>query len=395
MFDHVVLRRAAGGDPVSVGEIVEALLYYQRVHVVVDRGSLFAWLKQVGPEGVLTLIRRPELTAVYCEEMLGARTDQVGPLQVHMLEAFWLSGHESIGPLKTPEDRLSYEVERITFDKGVARRFAKNFLRHVPIRKFSGSHFAKGGISTHAKQDVLDSAFMKDAVRTLIRLAPCGYDPGPSFRFDVIDSDLGLYVFHDIDIEGINARRAASIPQIDPMSVAHILAVIQDARADLSLASFYSGDFVTSQVMSEVIRLRHESLLRRTELNAQSKTDFVEIVLPDSPSLSEVIDAGERSLSEALKLLDQAARFKDWLKTANPDEGLIRTYMRDISSEGWIQRLPAKSLRYMLTLALDATHPVAGFVAGFADNFLIEKLLAGWRPNHFIASKLAPFIKGS
>jgi hypothetical protein len=96
-----------------------------------------------------------------------------------------------------------------------------------------------------------------------------------------------------------------------------------------------------------------------------------------------------------LVLIDQAARFKDWLKTVNPDEGLVRTYIKDVTSEGWIQRLPAKSLRYVLTLALDSTNPVAGILAGVADNFIVEKLLKGWRPNHFIANKLEPFISGA
>lgn len=82
----------------------------------------------------------------------------------------------------------------------------------------------------------------------------------------------------------------------------------------------------------------------------------------------------------------------NWLKAVNPDEDLIRTYMRDISSEGWIQRLPAKKLRYVLTLALDATHPIAGLVAGFADNFIVEKLFSGWRPNHFVSGQLARFV---
>jgi hypothetical protein len=92
--------------------------------------------------------------------------------------------------------------------------------------------------------------------------------------------------------------------------------------------------------------------------------------------------------------LDCAARFKDWLKAVNPDEDLIRTYMRDVSSEGWIQRLPAKSIRYVLTLALDATNPAVGLVSGFVDNFVVDKLLSGWRPNHFVSGKLSPFVQG-
>jgi len=49
----------------------------------------------------------------------------------------------------------------------------------------------------------------------------------------------------------------------------------------------------------------------------------------------------------------------------------------------------------MLTLALGATNPTIGLVAGFTDNFLVEKLLGGWRPNHFVKGRLQPFIRGN
>lgn len=394
MFEHVVLRRAERGDPISIGEIVEALLYYQRIHVVIDRTTLFSLLRQVGPDQLLSLLQRSDISAVYCEEMLGTKTDSIGALQAHALIAFTLSAHQDVGPLKTPEERLSFELERFPLEKAVARRFAKHFLRRVPVRKLSGKHFNGEGIPPAAKRDVLDADFVKKAVRQIVALSPGSYDPGESIKFDVIDTDLGLYVFHNIDLEGINARRSALQPPNEPLTVAHILSQIQDARADLALSSFYGGDFFTSAVASAVIQTRHEELLRRTHLNSDARAQFTKVVLPDSPTVSEVINARERSLKEAFLLIDQATRFKDWLKSVNPDEGLVRTYMHDISSEGWVKRLPVKSLRYVLTLALDSTNPVAGMIAGFADNFIVEKLLAGWRPNHFVSSKLGLFISG-
>ncbi|ALQ51717.1 hypothetical protein [Nitrosomonas ureae] len=123
------------------------------------------------------------------------------------------------------------------------------------------------------------------------------------------------------------------------------------------------------------------------------RRQFIEMVLPDSPSLAEVIDSGERSFEDFLNLLDRAAKFKDWLKGVNPDEGLIRTYMHDISSKDWIQKLPSKSLRYVLTLGVSATNPLIGAAAGLVNDFVLEKLLAGWRPSHFISGKLSPFIQ--
>lgn len=395
MFDHVVLRRSETGLAISAGEIAEALFYYQKVHLVLDRGTLFTLVRQLGPQTVLILLDRPEVSAVYCEETLGTHTEQIGGFAVHKYVAFTLAGHESVGDLKTPEERLSYELQRLPLEKKVAANFAKQFLRRIPVRKYSSDYFAKADIPLLAKQDLVDQSFSRRAVRQLLALSPGGYDPGEALKFDVFDTDVGINIFHNIDLQAINARRASSQPLVEPLTIAYLLNQIQDACADLAISAFYGGDFVTSNVISEVVRLRHEALLRRATLNAEAREHFINVILPDTPTLAEVINQGERTFDEFLLFLDKSQRFKHWLKTVNPDEGLVRTYMRDISSESWVQTLPVKSARYMITLALDATNPAAGMLAGFADNFIVEKLLGGWRPNHFVSSKLAPFVHGT
>jgi hypothetical protein len=270
--------------------------------------------------------------------------------------------------------------------------FARLFLDLAPVRKLSGHHFVKNGITEAATEDILDPVYAKSAVKSIISSVPGGYDPGDALKFDVIKSELGLNVFTNVDFERINASRAR-LPNQDPLTTAHLLSAIQDVRADLALASHYGGDFVTSKQNSSVLQIRHAELLRRGNINQDSLQQFKEIALPDTPSLAEVIDSGQRSFGEFIRLLEKASKFKDWLKSTNPDEGLIREYLKSVSSEDWIQRLPAKSMRYLFSLALDAKFPVASFAFGILDNFIVEKLLAGWRPSHFVDMRLAPFAR--
>jgi hypothetical protein len=65
MFDHVVLRRAGGGQTLSAGQIAEALLYYQKVHLVIDRGTLLGLVRQIGMSQLLRLLQRQDFSAVY------------------------------------------------------------------------------------------------------------------------------------------------------------------------------------------------------------------------------------------------------------------------------------------------------------------------------------------
>lgn len=365
------------------------------MHLVIDRGTLSQLIKQIGAQNLLSLLQRSVFSAVYCEECLGTHTETKGAFQFHSFIAVTFAGNQSSGNLKKVHERFQFDLERLPLAKKVARRFTKSFLDRVPVRKLSGDHFLKGGIPEAAKRDILNKDFSLQAIRRTLALVPGGYDPGEALKFDVMDSELGLHVFHNIDLESINRRRLSLQPSNEPLTVAHLLSQVLETRADLSLASFYGGDFVTSTLTSSIIQLRHEDFFRRSFLNANSQRQFKEIVLPDTPSLAEVIDSGERTFDEFLLLLDKAQRFKQWLKSANPDEGLVRTYLHDITSEGWIQKLPSKSIRYMLTLALDAANPLAGLVVGLVDNFLLEKMLGGWRPNHFISRKLGPFISAS
>lgn len=391
MFESIVLRRSESGQTVSAGKIAEALLYYQKVHLVLDRATLSGLINQIGTDWMLALLRRHDVSAVYCEEGLGTATASFGPLQFHSCVAITLAGHETL-KLPTPLDRLQFEMERLGLERKRAKNFAKMFLKLAPVRKLSGHHFSEFGIPEAATKDILDPDYVKKAIKSIISNAPGGYDPGDDLKFDVIKSELGLNVSTNIDFERINGNRK-NIANQDPLTIAQILSTVQDVRADLAMASHYGGDFVTSFQNSSVLQIRHSELLRRAKINQDSIQQFHEIALPDTPSLAEVIDSGQRSFHEFMRLLEKSSRFKDWLRSTNPDEGLIREYLKSVSSEDWIQKLPAKSMRYLFTLALDAKFPVTSFAFGIFDNFLIEKLLAGWRPSHFVDMRLVPFSR--
>lgn len=381
--------------PVSAGQISEALLYYQRVHLIIDRGTLLALLRQIGARLLMTLLGRDSLTAVYCPENLGTHTESLGSLgtmKVHTYAAYEVVGHES-KRLGTLQDRIEYDIRASGESKSDASRLAKKFLKLVPVRRLSGDHFLKGGIPAAARRDLQDASSVRESIRQALAAIIGGYEAETThFRFEVVDSEIGMHVFENIDFESINRRRSQLATPLEPITNALLLAHVLDARADVALASFYGGDFITSAVTSRIVQVQHAELLRRTGLNADALRQFTEIVLPETPTLAEVIDAGERSIDDFFSLLDRASKFKQWLSGVNPDEGLVRTYLQEAASTDWIERLPSKCVRFMLSTALGATHPPAAALAGLLDSFVLDKVLAGWRPNHFVTSKLASFV---
>ena len=131
---------------------------------------------------------------------------------------------------------------------------------------------------------------------------------------------------------------------------------------------------------------------------------FQEHHLEDARSVREAINSGERSFEEFLDLLDHADRFKEWLKGRNPDADLIREYYKAATSETWIDKLPTKSFRFVLAtlggLGADMLFPTGGIGTaigvgiGASDSLLLDRILKGWRPNHFIEGELKTFTAG-
>ena len=345
MFDSVVLRRAEQGLPVSLGQIAEALLFYRKTHLILDENTLKGLTAQLGLDGTLALLRRPELSSTYCEQLLGTKTDTVNGFEIHDFVAVtWASTGAPGADDKSPAARLASKMTRDGTDARSARRFAESLMGISPPRRFDGNHFVAGGVPTVALKNLFNGTRLAAAATEAVRHE--ADDPAlPPVRFDMHATPSGFVIFHDIDFPAINARSALLKPGSDPLTVAQLLTTLLSADCDLLLAAHYGGDFFTSNVSSSIIRLQHAELLRRGDLNLEAREGFVETVLPDVPDLRSVVDAGERSFDEFLHLLDKADRFKRWVGKVNPEVGLVQAYFQEASATDWLQTTPSKAVR--------------------------------------------------
>lgn len=129
MFESTILRSSKDNSPISVGQIAEALLYYQRVHIFIDRGTLFNLIKQLGIDRFLVLLEHPEISAVYCEEMLGVSSDSEGRSPFYGLLAAIFAGTQSHGKLKSLQDRLELELKQKGYQRIVSNAFFSHFYQ--------------------------------------------------------------------------------------------------------------------------------------------------------------------------------------------------------------------------------------------------------------------------
>lgn len=393
MFAKIVLRRSDTGPPITVGELAEALLFYQNIHIVLDYGSLNTFVEKLGMERFLSLLSRPNVSAVYCEETLATNTTGSGNVKYHSFIGFHISGTASGHPINDQRGLFEYILLQHGYSRSKARKLVDIFQKKVPVKKLNSDFFFPGGVVRAATDDLLDNKFVYEAIRRALIHQPGMENLLGPFAFEIFSGPKNFHIYTDLDFDAINEVRRVRHGISDPLTSAHLINEILMARADTALAAHYGGEFYTSDVTSEIVRLRYSELLRRMGIESIELNQLKEIVISDSRSIREVLDSGERSFDEFLTLLDKSQRFRDWIQGVGPDEKLVNAYLRDVTAEGWIRGLPAKTLRYVLSSLAGFVEPITGAATSAADTYLVEKILGGWRPSHFIKGRLKPFIE--
>lgn len=392
MFESIVLRNSGDAGNITLGAIAEALLFYQNTRIIIGQGTLVSLARNGDLGAVLDLIKQGRLQAVHCEETLCTLSNPFGAVSTFDFASSMLVGHE--------EEHGKNRLERVEISlrlNGIDRRKAKNqaqaFVDSVPLKSLTKDDYIKGGVLNAARQDAKNNFMLKGLLRAGLIAVPGGYDVGDDLHAEFVQSDLGYFLFTNIDFPEINKRRALMDSALEPLTLNFLLALILESRADMHLAAFYGGDFATTSANSAMVRWRQAHLLKRTELNQQAKEQFSELVLTDYPTIREVIDGGDRPFTDFLKLLDKTHKFKTWLAKASPDQNLISQYIAALTKDTWADKVPTKGLRYLFSICAGLADPTPGLLSGAADVFILDRFIKGWRPNHFVDDRLKPFLK--
>jgi hypothetical protein len=388
-----VLRRSESGVALTLGEIAEALLFYQNVHLVLDPGSLHSLNGSLGISELLALIARKRLTAVYSEDMLGCLNQTTGSIQHHSFSAFMFSGPGTEKRAKASRRaRLELILEKLSYSRSEARKLADQFMKLITVKSYGSDYFAPKGIVKSATEDLTDASYVTAAIRKMLCIQVGFEQYADNLLVEIIHLDKDRFVLQsNINFEEANARRKAIDPTLEALTEGHLLVAILDANADVNIASHYGGDFYTSSASSEIARIRFAELLRRTDISTEHLQQFKDIVLVDCPTVREVINSKQRSFKEFELLLDQSDKWRRTVNQMGPDANLVAEYFKQSSEEGWVSSLGTKGIRFVIGLSIGAINPVAGALWSAADTFMVDKL-KGWRPNHFVEEKLKPFL---
>lgn len=404
MFESILIRRhVLGGQLVDAGTIAEILLFYEHVHVVADRGLLFSILKVIGPDNLLIMLDRNMISLTYVRDSLAVltKTSQSG-IQFHDIVAYRLGGKKT--KLLSKNEDVEETVERALGKSGKTKRFARHLLDRISFRNLVGTKESSNEIPALVREDLKDADFVKKAVQHIIRTILPTMPLPAAWTFDVVfASDGSFIVGTNLNFDKMNEEyHKVFSPEHSSLNPAFLLSSLSEARIDAYFAAEYMAELVSTPVSAGIIGEKFSQLLSKRGRSVRQIELFQNLILDDARAIKEAINSGEKTFTEFLELMDRAQKFKKWLGSRNPDVELLRDYYKSTTAASWVDKLPSKSLRFVLAtlggFGADMLFPTGGLGTalgvgmGATDSLLLDRLLRGWRPNQFVEGELRRFL---
>jgi hypothetical protein len=240
VFDKITLQRSIGRQPLTAGELAEALLFYKNVHIVFNETLLTKLARSIGMPALLDILARPNVSAVYCSDgVFGTSTTTIGGIQRYGFGSIQSTINQTTR--KLIKDRTEIFEFLLAKRGGCSRfeamRYARKLRPLLPFRKYASDDFVPGGISQAAEQDALDHPYVYEAVRRSLNALVPSCPPLPMFRFDVIKVPGGGFaVDSDLDFVGLTARLTPADRENGlKIGPAVLLDVIFTVRTDLTI----------------------------------------------------------------------------------------------------------------------------------------------------------------
>ncbi|MCP2074455.1 UNVERIFIED_ORG: hypothetical protein J2Y77_003891 [Pseudomonas lini] len=388
MFEAITFRNTIGPAPlIDIGALAEALIFYGRVVVAANSGTIEHLLARIPPFILLDLLRDGRLEIHYMEDNTGVSTNKLSNgRSLHSLIKFSSPDHaiEKVGPQKFRNAAGSTSQAKIG---------ASQFTRLLKRLNHSGFD-----------QESLLQAFSHDetiqgTVKALIHEVAPSFGCPSDFRFKVEREHAGGFtVDTNIDFSELNKIYHRIVPpEHSSLTDAYILAIIQEAYQGTFLAATLNTEIAVHPIEKVVQASAVEAVVMKYGQSRRSLESFTDMTLTGSHTIREAVNLGTVPFIEVVKLLDSADKFRHWLREQPADANLVKAYYQETIKDSWIEKLPGKTIRWSIFtsigLGIDAIGAgglgtAAGITAGVIDTFLVDKLIGGWTPHQFVERDL-------
>ncbi len=400
MFEKVAFRPGGSLDPLEpmdIGALVEAMLFYSDVRVVVTAGGIAQIGRLWSHNAILPFLDAGHAKFRFQQNGFGIMTHNSGSAR-ERYEPRSYEVSERPGGDAGPEVFLRRTLFDLTGSKGRARNLAGQVSQRLEVFR------ADEALALRARADMLDPELMSRGISDILReLVPeMNFPSSMIFVADQVAD--GVRVRTNIDFNSVNAVfHQKTSPAIASINPAYLLSHFLSARELLECAAEERCDLAANSVTASLAAAQVDALARRYTRASNQFSAFQAMLVPGAKSIREAVNARQVSIEDVLDLLAQARTFRAWLGSRAPDAQLLEEYVRSLSEKPWIAKLKPKVLRFTVfqALAFVAAHvglgpagEVIALGASAIDNFLLDPLVTGWRPNQFVDGVLVPRLRG-
>ena len=393
MFDTITLGPfGAPNASIDAGLLAECLVFYRRVYVVTGAATFKTLVRVCGADELLELCDMGSLEIVFMDNMTAIASMETN-----------VGACLDLKLISSPSMRFSRIARAVADEEGGISGRKANRLFDKLIKTVKRSEYDKE-IMKNSQGDLTNAGYLEEAVRSALSyLAPEYHLPVPLiFRPQQVPK-FGVRYETNIDFAGANESYHRRVSTKDAsLSPAYLLALITSAEPDILIASRSSTEFAVDPLKSMIVSSRVAEIVRKSTANGERLESFQEVVVNEIRSIREAVNSGDRSFREVIRLVEQAHKFKEWIRQTSEDSLVRDEYCKSVAAADWADKLPPKSIRFLVMTGLSALAglaltPASGIAVGVglnaADYFLLDRLLKGWKPNQFIEGNLKPFLK--
>ena len=392
MFESICIHEQAEGpgDPLDLGFLAEALLFYQNVRVAGHGTALRQIVPAFGPDVLFEFLQRGYLSITYLQELSGIHTRQTGSVnESHFPTAFAAPEYQ----LQNYAPKIFAEV---TGRSERGRRLAARFIHIVETTCHDQN------VLDATSADILAVTPVEEGFREILRVLAPEYEIPQPLITDVQQIDERFHLSTNIDFVQANQSYHKRIPPShSSLTVAFMLSLLLKAREHMHFASRFGSEIASSRINASLLKFKVDSLVRAHDKNRETVSKFQDFIFDEGRTVREAINSGEKSFKDVLKIIEKAEKFKAWLKDQRPDAELCKEYHRAVTSQTWVDKLPSKTLRWLLftgigvgidMLGAGGIGTAAGVGISAAEQLILDRLLKGWKPSQFVKGPLQDFV---
>ena len=378
----------------DVGRILEALLYYRRVHLILDMQSFSGLAMTLGLKKLRMLLEHDDVTATFTGEFPAVNTTSSGTMKSHRAVFGKLLGND-------PEDERPLKLAfNMLKDQS---RFSSLKLRDLqPVIKLVSIASYDKMLGNQKQFDATFCSLATDTDTLRIALAMEAVLSEKSVNQSVI-ADLNIES-HNFDGEILivsNIEPHALVGREPSFGWGNVLATLQDYAIDATVSQRQATDMIGSSEIKDLATRRIDLSLQRAHRSAEKIEGFQNVVFEGAGGLADAYNTGTISFEDSLRLIDRSSKFREWLVGLSPDADILSEYHAAIAKDGITSKLPVAATRFAFFTASGAGIDLLGGGGGLGtlagvslsafDSFVIDKLLKGWRPNMFVETAKRSF----